>query len=72
MQFGHLLDEARENSRSERDTLRRVKPAVAEGPRHVDSHLKVYESGQQMSQDLESKMMDKGAGDLSRCMREPN
>ncbi|KAE8707761.1 Protein POLLENLESS 3-LIKE 2 [Hibiscus syriacus] len=41
-------------------TLRRVKPAVADGPRGVDSHLKAYERAQQMLKDLESEMMNKG------------
>ncbi|CAN6485296.1 unnamed protein product [Victoria cruziana] len=35
-------------------TLRRVKPAVADGPRGVDSHLKAYERAQEMLRDLES------------------
>ncbi|KAB2057706.1 hypothetical protein ES319_A11G185000v1 [Gossypium barbadense] len=46
-----------------KETLRRVKPAVADGPRGVDSHLKAYERAQQMLQDLESEMMNKGGGD---------
>lgn len=41
-----------------KDTLRRVKPAVADGPRGVDSHLKAYERAQQMLRDLESEMMN--------------
>lgn len=41
-------------------TLRQVKPAVADGPRGVDSHLKAYERAQQMLRDLESEMMNKG------------
>lgn len=43
-----------------KDTLRRVKPAVADGPRGMDSHLKAYERAQQMLRDLESEMMNKG------------
>lgn len=43
-----------------KETLRRVKPAVADGPRGVDSHLKAYERAQQMLRDLESEMMNKG------------
>lgn len=43
-----------------KDTLRRVKPAVVDGPRGVDSHLKAYERAQQMLRDLESEMMNKG------------
>ncbi|KZV53828.1 hypothetical protein F511_00094 [Dorcoceras hygrometricum] len=46
-----------------KETLRNVKPAVAEGPRGVDSHLKAYERAQQMLQDLESEMMNKVGGD---------
>lgn len=42
-----------------KETLRRVKPAVADGPRGVDSHLKAYERAQQMLKDLESEMMNK-------------
>lgn len=47
------ISEAKEN-------LRRVKPAVADGPRGVDSHLKAYERAQQMLRDLESEMMNRG------------
>ncbi|XP_059644517.1 protein POLLENLESS 3-LIKE 2 [Cornus florida] len=43
-----------------KETLRRVKPAVVDGPRGVDSHLKAFERAQQMLQDLESEMMNKG------------
>lgn len=43
-----------------KDTLRLVKPAVADGPRGVDSHLKAYERAQQMLRDLESEMMNSG------------
>lgn len=46
-----------------KETLRRVKPAVAHGPRGIDSHLKAYERAQQMLKDLESEMMNKGNGD---------
>lgn len=44
-------------------TLRRVKPAVADGPRGVDSHLKAYERAQQMLSDLESEKMTKCGAD---------
>lgn len=47
------ISEAKEN-------LRRVKPAVADGPRGTDSHLKAYERAQQMLKDLESEMLNKG------------
>lgn len=50
------IGEAKEN-------LRRVKPAVADGPRGVDSHLKAYERAQQMLRDLESEMMTKAGTD---------
>ncbi|GMH14911.1 hypothetical protein Nepgr_016752 [Nepenthes gracilis] len=43
-----------------KETLRLVKPAVTDGPRGVDSHLKAYERAQQMLQDLESEMMKGG------------
>ncbi|EYU30806.1 hypothetical protein ABFS82_08G209100 [Erythranthe guttata] len=46
------IGEAKEN-------LRRVKPAVSDGPRGVDSHLKAYERAQQMLRDLESEMMSR-------------
>ncbi|KAJ8567634.1 hypothetical protein K7X08_019842 [Anisodus acutangulus] len=42
-----------------KETLRRVKPAMVDGPRGVDSHLKAYERAQQMLRDLESEMMNK-------------
>ncbi|CAH9105815.1 unnamed protein product [Cuscuta europaea] len=45
-----------------KETLRRVKPAVSDGPRGVDSHLKAYERAQQMLQDLESELMAKVVG----------
>lgn len=50
------IDEAKE-------TLRRVKPAVVDGPRGVDSHLKAYERAQQMLKDLGSEMMRRGGDD---------
>ncbi|KAJ0231241.1 Protein POLLENLESS 3-LIKE 2 [Hirschfeldia incana] len=50
------IDEAKE-------TLRRVKPAVVDGPRGVDSHLKAYERAQQMLNDLGSETMMRGGGD---------
>ncbi|KAI3813631.1 hypothetical protein L1987_18360 [Smallanthus sonchifolius] len=43
-----------------KETLRLVKPAVADGPRGVDSHLKAYERAQQMLTDLKSEMMNSG------------
>ncbi|KAL4569047.1 hypothetical protein LXL04_024674 [Taraxacum kok-saghyz] len=43
-----------------KETLRLVKPAVVDGPRGVDSHLKAYERAQQMLRDLESEMMNSG------------
>jgi len=43
-----------------KETLYRVKPAVMDGPRGSDSHLKAYERAQQMLKDLESEMMNKG------------
>ncbi|KAK7376126.1 hypothetical protein VNO78_34980 [Psophocarpus tetragonolobus] len=43
-----------------KETLYRVKPAVVDGPRGSDSHLKAYERAQQMLKDLESEMMNKG------------
>lgn len=49
-----------------KETLRRVKPAVVDGPRGVDSHLKAYERAQQMLQDLESEMMIKVVGSDNR------
>lgn len=53
------ISEAKEN-------LRRVKPAVADGPRGTDSHLKAYERAQQMLQDLESEMMNRGGDRLEQ------
>ncbi|CAH8322959.1 unnamed protein product [Eruca vesicaria subsp. sativa] len=50
------IDEAKE-------TLRRVKPAVVDGPRGVDSHLKAYERAQEMLRDLGCEMMRRGGGD---------
>ncbi|KHN04727.1 protein POLLENLESS 3-LIKE 2-like [Glycine soja] len=46
-----------------KETLYRVKPAVMDGPRGSDSHLKAYERAQQMLKDLESEMMNKGGVD---------
>ncbi|PIA57382.1 hypothetical protein AQUCO_00600249v1 [Aquilegia coerulea] len=44
-----------------KETLRRVRPpAVGDGPRGVDSHLKAFERAQQMLRDLESEVMNKG------------
>lgn len=42
-----------------KDTLRQVRPAVADGPRGVDSHLKAFERAQEMLRDLESEIMIK-------------
>lgn len=47
------ITEAKEN-------LRKVKPAVVDGPRGTDSHLKAYERAQHMLKDLESEMLNKG------------
>lgn len=38
-------------------TLKQVKPALADGPRGVDSHLKAFERAQEMLRDIESKRM---------------
>ncbi|KAJ0253619.1 Protein POLLENLESS 3-LIKE 2 [Hirschfeldia incana] len=46
-----------------KETLRRVKPAVVDGPRGVDSHLKAYERAQQMLNDLGSETMRRGGDD---------
>lgn len=46
-----------------KETLHRVKPAVTDGPRGSDSHLKAYERAQQMLKDLEHEMMNKGGVD---------
>jgi tetratricopeptide (TPR) repeat protein len=46
-----------------KETLHRVKPAVTDGPRGSDSHLKAYERAQQMLKDLESEMMNRGGVD---------
>ncbi|KAJ0683562.1 putative tetratricopeptide-like helical domain superfamily [Helianthus annuus] len=46
-----------------KETLGLVKPAVADGPRGVDSHLKAYERAQQMLSDLKSEMMVNSSGD---------
>ncbi|KAL0652239.1 hypothetical protein Bca4012_094930 [Brassica carinata] len=50
------IDEAKE-------TLRRVKPAVVDGPRGVDSHLKAYERAHQMLNDFGSETMRRGGDD---------
>ena len=47
------ISEAKEN-------LGRVKPAVTDGPKGTDSHLKAYERAQQILKDLEYEMMSKG------------
>ncbi|KAE8010641.1 hypothetical protein FH972_006996 [Carpinus fangiana] len=49
-----------------KETLRLVKPAMADGPRGTDSHLKAYERAQQMLKDLESEMMNKGGDRLEQ------
>lgn len=46
-----------------KETLCRVKPAVHDGPRGSDSHLKAYERAQQMLKDLQSERMNIGGGD---------
>ncbi|XP_047311885.1 protein POLLENLESS 3-LIKE 2-like [Impatiens glandulifera] len=45
--------------REAKDTLKRVNPAVSDGPRGIESHLKAYERAQQMLRDLESDSMNK-------------
>uniref|UniRef100_A0A803NP27 Uncharacterized protein n=1 Tax=Cannabis sativa TaxID=3483 RepID=A0A803NP27_CANSA len=55
------ITEAKEN-------LRRVKPAMADGPRGTDSHLKAYERAQQMLKDLESEMLNKGGNAATNSM----
>lgn len=52
-----------------KQTLRRVKPAVADGPRGMDSHLKAYERAQQMLADLESELMKKAGDSVSEQSR---
>ncbi|KAG9442697.1 hypothetical protein H6P81_018551 [Aristolochia fimbriata] len=42
-----------------KDTLRQVRPAMAEGPRGVDSHLKAFERAQEMLRDLEKETMNR-------------
>ncbi|KAL2333824.1 hypothetical protein Fmac_015037 [Flemingia macrophylla] len=49
-----------------KETLYRVKPAIVDGPRGSDSHLKAYERAQQMLKDLESEMMNKGVDRLEQ------
>ncbi|XP_077246251.1 tetratricopeptide repeat (TPR)-like superfamily protein [Tasmannia lanceolata] len=41
-----------------KETLRQVRPAMADGPRGVDSHLKAFERAQEMLRDLESELMN--------------
>ncbi|KAI4364039.1 hypothetical protein MLD38_020182 [Melastoma candidum] len=43
-----------------KETLKLVRPAVADGPRGIDSHLKAYERAQQMLKDLETQMLFRG------------
>lgn len=43
-----------------KETLQLVRPAVADGPRGIDSHLKAYERAQQMLKDLETQMLFRG------------
>ena len=50
------ISEAKEN-------LRRVRPAVENGPRGTDSHLKAYERAQQMLNDLESDLLTRCGSD---------
>lgn len=52
-----------------KQTLRRVKPAVSDGPRGMDSHLKAYERAQQMLADLESELMQKAGDSVSEQSR---
>lgn len=49
-----------------KETLRQVKPAVADGPRGVDSHLKAFERAQEMLRDLESELMNRGQDPLKQ------
>ncbi|KAI4314737.1 hypothetical protein L6164_027616 [Bauhinia variegata] len=49
-----------------KETLCRVKPAIADGPRGSDSHLKAYERAQQMLKDLESEKLNKGGDRLEQ------
>ncbi|KAI4327756.1 hypothetical protein L6164_020181 [Bauhinia variegata] len=49
-----------------KETLSRVKPAIADGPRGSDSHLKAYERAQQMLKDLESERLNKGGDRLEQ------
>ncbi|KAL5995638.1 hypothetical protein ACLOJK_025704 [Asimina triloba] len=49
-----------------KETLRQVRPAVADGPRGVDSHLKAFERAQEMLRDLESEMMNKAQDQLKQ------
>ncbi|OVA19608.1 Tetratricopeptide repeat-containing domain [Macleaya cordata] len=52
-----------------KETLRRVRPAMVDGPRGTDSHLKAFERAQQMLRDLESEMMNKGGEDRVKQSR---
>lgn len=45
-----------------KETLKRVRPAMTDGPRGVDSHLKAFERAQEMLRDLESKTTAGGNG----------
>lgn len=49
-----------------KETLRQVRPAVADGPRGADSHLKAFERAQEMLRDLESEMMKGGQDQLQQ------
>ncbi|KAF9622810.1 hypothetical protein IFM89_034045 [Coptis chinensis] len=55
-----------------KETLRRVRPpAVADGPRGVDSHLKAFERAQQMLKDLESEPCKESTVPSSTNMVQP-
>lgn len=47
-----------------KETLERVRPAVADGPRGVDSHLKAFERAQEMLRDLQSRTTAAAAAGL--------
>ncbi|KAK1322000.1 hypothetical protein QJS10_CPA03g02266 [Acorus calamus] len=49
-----------------KETLRRVRPAMADGPRGMDSHLKAFERAQEMLHDLESELMNNARDKLEQ------
>ncbi|KAK1297342.1 hypothetical protein QJS10_CPB15g00427 [Acorus calamus] len=49
-----------------KETLRRVRPAMVDGPRGVDSHLKAFERAQEMLHDLESELMNNARDKLEQ------